>query len=112
MIELLKPKGYDELSQSERAKICNGAGAANDWRSAFIPNSIYGLDCTKVFDIHDYAYYIGVTIEDKARADIEMLVNLIRIINHHGGFVAVLRRHRAITYYEAVHNFGEKAFFS
>ena len=49
-------KGYYGLSVEDKQSICNGAGAAGDWRSKFIPNTLYGLDCTEVFNIHDFRY--------------------------------------------------------
>ena len=110
-MNLIAEKGFTDLTPDEKASICNGAGAANDWRSAFIPNTLYGLDCTQVFDLHDYAYYVGKSLEDKTRADISMLINLIRIINEKGGFLAYPRRYRAMLYYDAVHEFGNDAFF-
>ena len=105
-------KGYESLTQEQKARICNGAGAANDWRSAFIPNTIYGLDCTEVFNIHDYAYHIGKTLDDKKRADFAMLQNLLCLINSSGNIVTrFLRRMRAMDYYDAVVEFGENPFF-
>ena len=105
-------KGYEELTPLQKKRICNGAGARNDWRSAFIPNTIYGLDCTEVFNVHDYAYHIGKTIDDKKRADFDMLRNLITLINSTGNiFTRWLRRIRAIDYYNAVSEFGDAAFF-
>lgn len=108
----LVEEGYYDLTPEHKSQICNGAGAANDWRSAVIPNTIYGLDCSHVFDIHDYAYHVGITAEDKCIADISMLVNLIKYINDQGGWLNVLRRYRAVTYYQAVHELGEDAFFT
>jgi len=110
--ELIAEAGFNELTPEEKAKICNGAGASSDWRSALIPNTLWGLDCTQVFDLHDYAYHVGRTYEDKCRADISMLINLIRFINFNGGWLAVPRRYRAVTYYDAVHELGDDAFFS
>jgi len=111
-MDLIEEPGFSSLTAEEKASICNGAGAADDWKSAFIPNTLYGLDCTAVFNRHDYAYYVGKTEEDKARADVSMLINLVRLINDKGGFLSLARKYRAVTYYEAVHAFGEDAFFS
>lgn len=85
MTILISNPKYDILSEKEKAKICNGAGAANDWRSVLISNTILGLDCTEAFNIHDYDYHVGLTISDKVRADANMLANVIRIVNAKGG---------------------------
>jgi hypothetical protein len=111
-MEFITEPGYYELTPEKKAKICNGAGAAGDWRSAFIPNTIFGLDCTEVFNIHDYAYFLGVNLEDKYRADRAMLQNLLILIdNSCWPIFRWLRRLRAIDYYTAVVEFGNSAFF-
>jgi len=113
MIErpLISQAGYKLLTPEEKSRICNGAGAAGDWRSVLIPNTIYGLNCSAVFDIHDYDYYVGYTDEEKCTADTRMLTNLLRVINNEAGFFDVLRRYRAMTYYTAVAEGGDDAFF-
>lgn len=108
---LIAEIGFGTLTDTVKATILNGAGAAGDWRSKFIPNTIYGLDCTQVFNLHDYAYHVGITADDKQRADISMLINLVKIITRHGGFFESLRRYRAMTYYNAVEQHGDAAFF-
>ena len=100
-------QGYHSLTLKEKNEICNGAGAAGDWRSAFIPNTLYGLDCTEVFNLHDYAYHVGT---DKELADMQMLINLNILIGQAGGWLTYLRRVRSVAYYMAVHNFGDEAF--
>ena len=42
--------GYEKLTKSEKGRICNGAGAAGDWKSKFIPNTLYGLNCSEIFN--------------------------------------------------------------
>jgi hypothetical protein len=110
--ELLCDVGYKRLTAEEKAKICNGAGAAGRWISSFIPNTMYGLDCVEAFNIHDYDYWAGITRDDKDRADRRMLDNLLILINAKGGVLQWLRRRRAMKYYEAVHQFGDDAFFN
>jgi len=104
--------GFAQLTPEVKARICNGAGAADDWRSKLIPNTLWGLDCTQVFDIHDHAYYVGRTAKDKRLADLNMLDNLLRIINAAGGWLRVVRRYRAMTYYQAVCDYGYDAFWT
>lgn len=113
MPKFITEPGYDTLTPEQKSKICNGAGAAGDWRNAFIPNTIWGLDCTEVFNIHDYAYFRGVTLDDKHRADYAMLQNLLILINDSKfGLIRWLRRLRAIDYYSAVVEFGTDPFFT
>lgn len=102
---------YLKLSPEEKARIVNGAGAAGAWYNFLIPNRMYGLDLTEVFNIHDYDYHVGVTLEDKKQADKRFLNNMFSVINCTGGCLAWLRRRRALKYYEAVKLGGEKAFF-
>lgn len=111
MIKLLTSKGYDCLSPERKKAICNGAGAAGDWRSEFIPNTVYGLDCIEAFNIHDYDYNVGLTITDKMIADVTLLVNMILIITIKGGWLQTPRIYRAATYFVAVHLNGNDAFF-
>lgn len=104
--------GYQLLSKSERDNICNGAGAANDWRSRLIPNTLYGLDCIEAFNIHDHGYHVGSTPQDKEAADFMMLYNLLKIIASGSSWLAPLRNRRALKYFEAVVVAGEDAFWT
>ncbi len=108
---LVSCHAYKQLTDDEKAQICNGAGAAGQWISSFIPNTMYGLDCTEAFNIHDYDYYAGITQDDKNQADARLFDNLILLINNAGGILQWLRRRRAMKYYEAVHHAGDDAFF-
>lgn len=110
--DFMVERGFYSLTPERKALICNGAGASGDWRSAFIPNTLWGLDCTVVFDIHDYAYYVGITYMDKLRADVHMLVNLVLLITGKGGILFSLRMYRAATYFSFVHRLGGNAFFT
>ena len=106
--------GFDDLTPEQRAKICNGAGAAGAWYNFLIPNTFYGLDCREAFDRHDYAYHVGKTPQQRTLADLQMLNNLLRLVDTaegwHNRMLAPLRRRRALKYYEAVHYRGESAF--
>lgn len=109
--ELLSTAEYKNLTDVQKVFICNGAGAADQWISSFIPNTMYGLDCEEVFNIHDFDYYYGKSWADKHLADARMLTNLLRLINWKGGLLGFLRRRRAMKYYEAVHVGGDDAFW-
>ena len=112
MIRLYAFYGFNDLTEEEYKEVCNGAGALGDWRSNFIPNTLYGLDCTVAFDIHDHAYHVGKTIVDKRVADRQMLTNLMALIEPSGWFMAFFRRRRALKYYEAVKLGGAEPFWS
>jgi len=108
---LISSWGYKNISPEEKARICNGAGAAGKWISSIIPNTMYGLDCTEAFNIHDYDYEVGVSRADKERADKNLLLNLLALIEHRGGLLMLPRQWRAMKYYEAVQLLGDEAFF-
>lgn len=109
MTNLQAPDGYWELTPEEKAEICNGAGAKGGIK---VPNTMYGLDLTEVFNIHDYMYYMGENEDDKRKADRAMLENSMIAINKYGGWLSWFRRRRALKYYEAVVYFGAKAFYA
>ena len=112
MTDLLAFYGYCDLTPFQKDDICNGAGAKNDWRSKYVPNTLYGLDCIEIFNIHDYAYHIGTTVFDKRLADTTMIGNLLAHISIHGGWLRWFRRRRALKYYEGVFEAGNDAFFT
>lgn len=105
--------GFDGLSPEKKATICNGAGAAGDWRSKFIPNSMWGLSLRKAFDRHDYGYYVGNTKDDKWAADIDFFVNCIILILQADSNILLTyaRGARAFKYFLAVHYKGDDAFY-
>lgn len=112
-VSLIAPDGYYKLTPEEKASICNGAGAKGGIK---VPNTMYGLDLTEAFNIHDYGYYVGATNADKRNEDRRMLSNCLIIINSAKGWfnrmLAPLRRRRALKYYEAVYYLGKKAFLA
>ncbi len=108
---LMSCYAYQQLTPEEKSKICNGAGAAGQPISRFIPNSLYFLDCTEVFNIHDFDYYRGRREVDKKEADRRLLSNLMILINRAGGPLRWLRHRRALKYYEAVVELGHEAFY-
>lgn len=109
--ELDSSPEYKTLPPSKKKLIVNGAGAAGEWISCFIPNTMYGLDVEECFNIHDYDYHVGRSWAEKYLADSRMLRNLLKVINWKGGLLAFLRRRRALKYYEAVHLGGDEAFW-
>ena len=89
----------------------NGCGSGSF--ADFVPNTIYFLDITESCRIHDYAYLVGTTIEDKDSADREFLNNMIRLIDAKEAWYYPhwFARRRALKYYEAVHTLGGSAFW-
>ena len=90
----------------------NGCGAEKA-RFDFVPDTIYGVDIKPACRLHDYAYKVGKTIEDKQHADREFLNNMLRLIeaNKNWYYPTMLARRRALKYYEAVVAFGGVAFW-
>lgn len=104
--------GYMELSDTDRAIICNGCGSAKA-KFDFVPDSIYFLSIREACYRHDYAYFIGKTAEDKAAADLQFLNNMLTIINtQSSALMKWPRRWRAMTYYSAVCDKGHAAFWA
>ncbi len=99
------------MPEEFRTNGCNGAGSG--WNAKFVPDTIYCMNIRPAACIHDYAYLVGKTIEDKQQADREFLNNLLRIIesNTKWYYPKMLARRRALKYYEAVVAFGGVAFF-
>ena len=90
--------------------ICNGCGAAGS--KLPIPDTIYGLWVGPGCNLHDFRYHIGKTAKDKEMADIEMLANNMRAIEACSTWILKpFRRRRALTYYGAVTDLGDKAFW-
>lgn len=106
---------YVNASSGERAHVCNGCGSAQA-KFDFIPDTLWGLKITRACNIHDWDYYFGLTIEEKAKADRRFMNNMLRLIEADKTFLGrvlkPLRRRRALKYYEAVLAFGGPAFWN
>ena len=111
-VELYAPQSYIQANPHDRTYRVNGCGPGG-WLNRLVPDTIYGLDVSEACNIHDWMYFVGLTIEDKERADRVMLNNLIRIIdaNTSFGWLRRLRYRRARTYYDAVCTFGGPFFW-
>ncbi len=108
--QLFAPESYWNATLTERATICNGCGTAG-WKGKLVPDSMWGLNISKACNIHDWMYHFGKTEAERCEADRAFFNNLLRIINAEGGWLASLRRYRATTYYNSVHNYGGPAFW-
>lgn len=94
-------------------RICNGCGSAQA-KFDFVPDSIYGMDISPACYAHDWDYHHGKTTDDKRRADMRMLNNLLTLIQMQSanGFMRYIRNRRAFKYYDAVCIGGNRAFFA
>ncbi len=104
--------GYRELDDLERFKICNGCGSARA-KIDLIPDHLLGLGINHACWPHDFRYAKGMTEDDKRKADLEFLCNMMEIINHESvWFLKFHRRRIALDYYSAVCDFGSSAFWA
>jgi hypothetical protein len=111
-MKLYAPGLYWALSPEGKADICNGCGTKGfTW---LVPDSMYGLDISEACNIHDFMYVVGVDEEDRAEADRVFKNNLFRIIEAKSkwAIIKILRRRRAVTYYQAVRMFGGPPFWN
>jgi len=104
-------KEWYDLTPEQKKEICNGCGPASAMID-LVPDTIYGLKICEACDRHDCAYHFGKTIKDKHKADMQFLVNLLILVNRGNFWLRFLRRRRALKYYEAVREGGDKAFWS
>ena len=112
-LKLYAPESYWVATPDERELIVNGCGTSG-WKGKLVPESLYGLSVSESCNIHDWMYHHGKDINDKNTADRVFLNNMIRTIEHKGGFCLLrkLRLRRARLYYRAVENFGGPAFWA
>ncbi len=91
----------------------------NKLLSKLIPSTMYGINCNPAFYAHDGGYMIGGDEVDRAKADANMLVIGLRIIEEcprrwwlYGANWArrSLAKKRLLTYYNAVHAHGKSSF--
>lgn len=110
-IALFEPISFTKASCAQKAKVCNGCGSAKA-KFDFVPDTIYGLKIKGACDRHDWMYHVGTKLEDKDEADRVFLNNMLRLIETRTNrFMKLLRRRRALKYYEAVVVFGGPAYW-
>lgn len=118
---LYAPSAYWDIPKEVRESRKTACGAGDGVGDAVVPDRIWGLNVTEACRIHDFMYSEGKTLEDKERADRVLLNNLLRLIDaaeESSKFrpwamvVAAVRRYRAMTYYNAVRDFGGPAFWN
>lgn len=113
--ELYAPALWYRVTSEAKDAICNGCGAANA-KFDFVPDTLWGLSITEACRRHDFMYYFGETIEDKAEADRVFLNNMLRLVEADntwlGRILKMFRRRRALEYYECVTAFGGPAYWA
>jgi len=114
-VTLYAPASFWQSSPTERAEYCNGCGTKG-WKGDLVPETIWGVKITIACHIHDWMYQFGLSEKDKRKADMAFLNNMLRLIsnNEHWSnnpWFNWFRRYRAMTYYNAVRDFGGPAFW-
>ena len=108
---LWAPQSYLDASPKQLKEACNGCGTEG-WKGDLVPETIWGLNINECCCIHDWMYNEGTTPKDKERADTTFLNNMLRLVNQSDWWILrLLRRRRALKYYEAVNQFGGPAFY-
>ena len=101
------PPIFWKLSNEELNKY--GCGPGEGIGDKIIPDTMYLLDVKVCCIVHDIDWEAATSMHDIMRANERFLINLIRLINGESSFgMKVLRRYRAITYYDAVQDIGAK----
>ena len=116
MIEgLIIPESFENATEPEREASTNGCGPKG-WLSLVVPDEFFGVDVSFACQIHDWMYYTGRSWEDKIRADIAFLHNLLTIALEDyyeiSDYKRVQRIRRCYTYYRSVERYGSCAFMS
>lgn len=104
------PENYSMISKARIKEICNGAGGDGGLLTKLIPNTLYGLDCKRCFDVHDVMYAAGGTPKERKFADDVLLKNMHMLIDTSTYMLRMPRKARAFMYYSAVRLFGAKFF--
>ena len=111
-LKLFAPKEYWELDPDVKQLITNGCGPWG-WKGRLVPDHLWFLSIKLACDIHDFMYLVGETIEEKIVADRVFLNNMLRLIDHAGGFNFIIKKRKFLAkfYYEMVDNFGGPSFW-
>lgn len=105
-VKLLAPENY---VVPKTIPDCCGAGSGLGEK--LVPEKILGLRISAACHIHDFSWSVA-TENDFDLTNTLFLVNLIRIIRvkSKNKLVRILRNYRAVTYYNAVQEFGRTFF--
>lgn len=111
--QLFAPEAFWDLTDEQRAKLCNGCGPGK-MLGFLVPDTLWGLSIAPACDIHDFMYITGETIADKDSADRVFLNNMLRLIdaNTRWDWLKYFRARKARTYYLAVRELGGPWFWA
>ena len=116
MIEsLIIPESFRRAAGHEIETNTNGCGPSG-WLDLVVPDEFFGVDVSFACQVHDWMYYTGRSWDDKIRADIAFLHNLLTIALEDyyeiSDYKRVQRMRRCYTYFRAVERYGHYAFIS
>ena len=113
--KMIIPESFDHATDQEIEANTNGCGPEG-WLNLVVPDEFFGVDVRFACQIHDWMYYKGRSWEDKIRADIVFLHNLLTIALEDyyevSDYSRVQRIRRCYTYFRAVERYGSYAFMS
>jgi len=102
------------LISNNEVPYINGCGASTGIMAGVSPSILFGTCVSAACYIHDWRYYSGETLEDKIRADMEFLRNMMLIIENDPSSLKVgtedlsLRYNEAFMMFKFVHVYGFK----
>lgn len=110
-VALYAPQAYWRMEPCVVDGITGGCGPGK-FGDKFVPDTLWGLSVKPACRIHDFMYGLGGGVEEKNLADVTFLTNMMLIIKEKSktGLTRWLRMWRAMTYYNAVADFGLDAF--
>ena len=112
-VKLFAPESY--YRDPRVSEVVGGCGPGKGFGDWVVPDRIWGLPIVEACKIHDWMYFMGKTEKDREEADRAFLNNMLRIVEAHEGwskFLNGFRRYRAVTYYNAVRDFGGPSFWN
>jgi len=89
----------------------NGCGPSG-WKGDLVPDSLGGIDISEACCIHDYDYEMGGVEEDRERANMHFLLNMLTIIHRDDTWLTNegVAIKWATNYYMAVVEYGKEYF--
>lgn len=113
------PEELKQLLLTEKdLPFINGCGPESGIFSGVWLTSIGGICVSPACMIHDFRYWAGATLADKAEADLEFLNNLIKIVALDKTTINAsvserqVRINEAVILFKVVHQYGFKSFFA
>jgi hypothetical protein len=105
---LIAPTSYWLASEDEIKEHTGGCGPGK-FGDHLVPDTAYGESIFLACQIHDWMYFVGLSLEDKRMADLCFLINMVLIVDD-GDWLDDARLYRCMTYYIAVARAGKSAF--